>query len=195
MFAFLGKVDIEVESQEPRDYFLTHIKYLEVMSAKLTRNGTNIDIIEAMEYPPNEFFVIRTSKIVDPGKYIIHFGKIYIIYAVPLQQGSVLVLQSFFNICFLEFRGNLTQGLVGFYKSVYTNNKGKKIPIATSKFQPTYARRAFPCFDEPSFKSTFTVTLIRPSVGYIALSNMPVRNEISNSPSNGFTEVQVLIQY
>ena len=65
-----------------------------------------------------------------------------------------------------------------------------KVPIATSKFQPTYARRAFPCFDEPSFKSTFTVTLIRPSDGYIALSNMPVDKEIPNSPSKDYTEVK-----
>ena len=53
--------------------------------------------------------------------------------------------------------------------------------IATSKFQPTYARRAFPCFDEPSFKSTFKTTLIRPSDGgYIALSNMPIEVSFKN---------------
>ena len=93
----------------------------------------------------------------------------------------------------LDFRGNLTRGIVGFYKSVYTNGRGEKVPIATSKFQPTYARRAFPCFDEPSFKSTFTVTLVRPSDGYIALSNMPVKQELSQQPSRELTEVQVKI--
>ena len=46
--------------------------------------------------------------------------------------------------------------------------------IATSKFEPTYARRAFPCMDEPSYKSTFGVTLVRPKDdGYVAYSNMP----------------------
>lgn len=45
--------------------------------------------------------------------------------------------------------------------------------IATTKFEPTYARRSFPCFDEPSFKSKYNVSLVRPSTGnYIALSNM-----------------------
>jgi hypothetical protein len=27
--------------------------------------------------------------------------------------------------------------------------------------------QAFPCFDEPSFKSSFTTSLVRPSDGYI----------------------------
>ncbi len=47
--------------------------------------------------------------------------------------------------------------------------------------------------DEPNFKSTFSVTLVRPSERYIALSNMPVERETENTPSIGFTEVKVTI--
>ena len=114
-------------------------------------------------------------------------------YHVSNSRWSVFCSQSNINpiqILFAEFRGNLTRSIVGFYKSEYTNSKGDRIPIATSKFQPTYARRAFPCFDEPSFKSTFSVTLVRPSERYIALSNMPVDNEFPNTPSQGYTEVK-----
>nr|XP_054773505.1 glutamyl aminopeptidase-like [Lytechinus pictus] len=46
--------------------------------------------------------------------------------------------------------------------------------IATSKFQPTDARRAFPCFDEPAFKANYTTSLVHPE-DYIALSNMDVK--------------------
>lgn len=42
--------------------------------------------------------------------------------------------------------------------------------IATTQFQPTHARRAFPCFDEPKYKATFTLTLNYPKA-YHALSN------------------------
>ena len=43
---------------------------------------------------------------------------------------------------------------------------------AFSDFEPTDARRAFPCFDEPSFKVPFDVTVTTPE-GMTALANMP----------------------
>ncbi|KAI4459362.1 protease m1 zinc metalloprotease [Holotrichia oblita] len=50
--------------------------------------------------------------------------------------------------------------------------------MATSKFEPTYARQAYPCFDEPNMKANFTVHLLKPKeTTYIALSNMPAQRE------------------
>lgn len=42
--------------------------------------------------------------------------------------------------------------------------------------QPTDARRALPCWDEPLLKATFSVTLISRK-GTVSLSNMPARSE------------------
>ncbi|XP_045768463.1 glutamyl aminopeptidase isoform X2 [Maniola jurtina] len=73
----------------------------------------------------------------------------------------------------IKFSGNLTRNIVGLYLS---HLKDKSTMVA-SKFQPTYARQAFPCFDEPDFKATYDITLVKP-VDYMALSNM---NEVSKT--------------
>ncbi|XP_023935402.2 glutamyl aminopeptidase isoform X2 [Bicyclus anynana] len=73
----------------------------------------------------------------------------------------------------LKFTGKLDNGIVGFYASTMRTGD----TMVASKFQPTYARQAFPCFDEPDFKATYDITLVKP-LNYIALSNM---NELSKT--------------
>lgn len=62
----------------------------------------------------------------------------------------------------LSFKGVLSDKLTGFYRSKYTHNKKEKY-LATTQFEPTDARRAFPCFDEPAAKAVFDVTFMIPS--------------------------------
>ncbi|KAG0729837.1 Glutamyl aminopeptidase [Chionoecetes opilio] len=116
---------------------------------------------EALSYPAHQFFVVRTEEEVAAGAFELT----------------------------LHFSGSLTNGILGFYYSNYTDGNGRARGLATTKFQPTYARRAFPCLDEPGFKSTYSLTVVRPSQGYIALSNMPIKEEAQDSPSEGLTEV------
>ncbi|XP_036073226.1 aminopeptidase Ey [Oryzias melastigma] len=80
----------------------------------------------------------------------------------PLQVNSSYEL-------FTEFVGELSLTQQGFYRSVYTEDGVEKV-IATTQMQPTHARKAFPCFDEPALKAVFHVTLIHPQ-NTTALSN------------------------
>jgi tricorn protease interacting factor F2/3 len=71
-----------------------------------------------------------------------------------------------------EFNGILNDKLYGFYRSKYTQNNKTKY-LATSQFEAPYARKAFPCFDQPDKKATFSLTLKIPK-NLKAISNMPV---------------------
>ena len=61
----------------------------------------------------------------------------------------------------LVFKGILNDKMRGFYKSSY-NIEGKTYHIATTQFEATDARRAFPCFDEPAYKAVFHISLVAP---------------------------------
>lgn len=73
----------------------------------------------------------------------------------------------------IRFRGILNSKLRGFYLSQTAQRR-----YAVTQFEPTDARRAFPCFDEPAFKATFDITLIVPD-GDTAISNMNIVGDTS----------------
>ncbi len=91
---------------------------------------------------------------------------------LPTGQGSTLEL---------SFTGRLRSDLSGLYRSVYTTKSGERRNLATTQFESTGARKAFPCFDEPEMKATFQVTLEVPA-GASAVSNYP---EVSRAPVTG----------
>ncbi|XP_042234819.1 aminopeptidase N-like [Homarus americanus] len=90
--------------------------------------------------------------------YIAHLNK-------KLAKGKKYVLS-------MEFNGTLNDQLKGFYRSSYKDTDGYEKKIATTQFQPTDARRAFPCFDEPGLKATFEIFLAR-ETSMTSISNMP----------------------
>ena len=72
----------------------------------------------------------------------------------------------------LRFSSVLNDQMRGFYRSTYAAPDGSTRRMATTQFEATDARRAFPCWDEPAVKAVFDVTLIIPD-GLDAVSNMP----------------------
>ncbi|XP_023443842.1 endoplasmic reticulum aminopeptidase 2 [Dasypus novemcinctus] len=72
----------------------------------------------------------------------------------------------------IDFQAKLADGFKGFYKSIYRTLGGETRTIAVTDFEPTKARMAFPCFDEPLFKANYSIKIRRES-RHIALSNMP----------------------
>ncbi|XP_050478927.1 puromycin-sensitive aminopeptidase isoform X1 [Bombus huntii] len=79
----------------------------------------------------------------------------------------------------LEFVGEINDKMKGFYRSKYIGTNGTVEHAAVTQFEPTDARRCFPCWDEPAHKATFDITLNVPS-GLTALSNMPIKSKVTN---------------
>ena len=97
----------------------------------------------------------------------------------------------------IEFTGVLNDKLIGFYRSEYTSQEGQTRYLATTQFEATDARRAFPCWDEPAHKASFEVTLVFAD-GYQAVSNTPAVEETSPGPglkSVRFAETPVMSTY
>ncbi|PCH39551.1 hypothetical protein WOLCODRAFT_29621 [Wolfiporia cocos MD-104 SS10] len=85
-------------------------------------------------------------------------------FAKALPTGSKATLR-------IAFAGKLTGSMMGYYRSV-----GGGETYSLTQFEPTAARRAFPCWDEPLLKATFAVTLVS-RADTVSLSNMSAAAE------------------
>jgi len=97
----------------------------------------------------------------------------------------------------ISFTGILNDQLHGFYRSTYTAPDGETKTIATTQFEATDARRAFPCWDEPDLKATYTVTLVVDE-GLLAVSNAAEigRSVLDNGKVRiGFAETMKMSTY
>ncbi|CAF0920546.1 unnamed protein product [Brachionus calyciflorus] len=80
-------------------------------------------------------------------------------------------------ILYMKYKGLISSNLYGFYRSSYKDVNGKIFHLASTQFEPTEARRAFPCFDEPAMKANFKLTMKRHRNFTSSLFNTPlVRN-------------------
>lgn len=79
----------------------------------------------------------------------------------------------------MQFVGILNDELHGFFRTSYFNEKKERVWLAATHFEATWARRAFPCWDEPALKATFAIA-IRHHQNYTAVSNMPIRDKLDD---------------
>ena len=141
---FTGEVAIHVDVAEPTDEVVLNAIELDIRSAVavLTESG-------------DERRTARVELRPDEQRAALHFDG-------PLPAGE----------CHLQlaFSGILNDKLHGFYRSSFTDDGGVEHVIATTQFEPADARRAFPCWDEPDLKATFSVILVVPE-DLTAISN------------------------
>ncbi len=147
-FTFTGEEIIDIDVHEGTDVIKLNVKELEVHETHAVRSdGTRLDGKVNID-SENEIATIKFNGVLGAGAWKLH----------------------------ATFSGTLNDKLKGFYRSFWTDDKGEKHPIATTQFEATDARRAFPCFDEPEFKATFKVSLVVPE-NLTALSNGRILKE------------------
>ncbi|XP_047482307.1 aminopeptidase N-like isoform X1 [Penaeus chinensis] len=150
-FSILGYVEVEVEVLEATSNLTLHIADI------VTKNKT-IRLAPSDQVQGPGVGITKHSYDNERQFYIAELGE-------DLVVGQKYVLS-------MEFEGYLNDQLHGFYRSTYKAEDGSDRLIASTQFQPTDARRAFPCFDEPGMKATFEVYLGREE-GMSSISNMP----------------------
>ena len=156
-FTFAGKAAVQVTVNEEVSAIELHVKEVEIDSAVLVvADGSSIAATVSYDKEEERATLALASK----------------------APAGAAVLQ-------MEFRGVLNDQMAGFYRSKYTDSKGEEKWMAVTQFEATDARRAFPCWDEPSLKATFGVTLVVPE-HLQALGNMPVAER---STTAGLTRV------
>eukprot|EP01116_Phalansterium_solitarium_P014381 TRINITY_DN3200_c0_g1_i1.p1 TRINITY_DN3200_c0_g1~~TRINITY_DN3200_c0_g1_i1.p1 ORF type:complete len:914 (+),score=361.44 TRINITY_DN3200_c0_g1_i1:169-2742(+) len=156
-FTFKGEVEADVDVKRSTSTIVVHSVDQTIKSVEFVAGATTIAAKEITLQAADETATFA-------------FGD-----ALPVGAGKLRV----------AFDGNLNDKMVGFYRSFYTVD-GQKRPMATTQFEATDARRAFPCWDEPAVKATFEIVLSIPS-NLNALSNMPV---VSESVSDGVKTLQ-----
>ncbi|XP_076397777.1 aminopeptidase N-like [Megachile rotundata] len=76
----------------------------------------------------------------------------------------------------MKFLGDIRDDLFGCFKSSYEDEEGNTVWVVATQFEATYARYAFPCWDEPALKATYNIS-IKHYDNYTAMSNMPAREK------------------
>ena len=75
------------------------------------------------------------------------------------------------------YDGKIESQPFGLYTQSFTRPDGTVDSLLSTKFEPTFARRMFPCWDEPAFRATFRVSLTV-AEKWAVIGNMPIARRI-----------------
>jgi len=147
-FTYVGMQTVEIEVLENTKLIYLNSLGIQVSHASLISNDQE-SINLSVEYFENDERISLSSKNeIENGTY-----KLY-----------------------MEFKSEITNDLKGFYRSKFLTKDEEEKWIATTQFEPTSARNAFPCWDEPEYKAVFSITIVADKK-YLRVSNEKVLSE------------------
>lgn len=147
-FTFEGNVVIDLSVKDTSDSVTLNVLEITIKSVRI--NEKEITNIEYNEERQEVKFTLNKDQ--------------------KLSKGSKAKIE-------IDYKGILNDQMAGFYRSKYTDANNQIKYLATTQFEATDARRAFPCFDEPEIKSHFQISLIADKE-LTTLANMLPEKEI-----------------
>lgn len=156
---FNGEVEILVTATANASSISLHYDNMTIVERKVT----DID--------GNEFALVRDK-----------YNNITNMYTLTLSKDK-LTNGTQYKIYF-NYTGHLLDDMAGFYRSSYKTADGEQRWLATTQFEPTDARRAFPCFDEPGLKANFQIN-IRRRINMTSISNAALNYTTDPSTEDG----------
>ncbi|KAK7463560.1 Aminopeptidase 2 mitochondrial [Stygiomarasmius scandens] len=147
---FDGVVKINLDVKEPTSKIVLNSNGLKLDKAYIL-SGASKDELAASDYSVDE-----------------KDKRVTFTFPTTFDAGSKLELK-------IGFAGELTDSMVGYYRSSYEKD-GQKKYYSLTQFEAVDARRAFPCWDEPALKATFDITLVS-KVDTVNISNSAAISE------------------
>nr|AWT22996.1 aminopeptidase N [Hyphantria cunea] len=145
----------------------------EVTITASVASTTNQIVLHAMEMTINE---IQVTLVQPTGS-----GNLYSNYSQAPDDTHLLRIQLTQQLLVgqtisirITYVGQYAANMFGAYVSTYVQN-GQTVSLVTSQLQPTFARRVFPCFDEPALKAIFRTTIYSRPTHTVVRTNMPYR--------------------
>ncbi|CAF1586185.1 unnamed protein product [Adineta ricciae] len=171
-FTFNGYATLDLQVKKSTNTMILYAAELKVDNVKLKLNANG-------KFENSSFNFQQKCDLKDELKGTIEMDeeheRMKISFVENLQEGN-------YQLSF-DFVGMINDQMRGFYRNKYITRDGNEVQYgASTQFEPTDCRRAFPCWDEPNFKATFDITLITPK-NLQAISNMPIKSE-SDFPSD-----------
>ncbi|XP_047138119.1 puromycin-sensitive aminopeptidase isoform X1 [Hydra vulgaris] len=131
-FIFHGEETIDIEVKEATKQIVLNSAFINISHVTFFLDDSVI-LCSNIEYD------------VDQEKVTLHYDQ-----ELPLGFAKL-------NIVFV---GELNDKMKGFYRSKYVTTCGYEKYCAVTHFEPTGARHAFPCWDEPEIKATFRISIV-----------------------------------
>lgn len=162
-FEFSGRVRITIEVLQATREIALHYRQIAI---------ENVDLFSASE-PSIPLEANIEHSLIEELEFLV------IPTAIELSENERFIVE-------IAYSGVLRTDNQGFFRSFYNNSDGQTVWLATTQYQATDARHAYPCYDEPQIRATYAIA-IRHDASYFAVSNMPVESITPEAETNYVT--------